>query len=154
MVNVWKNRVAVLSVLTIGAALLVASCLGKRRGIDERIVDHLEAARAAVRAEVAEPERELVLLQHLDALEVLLREQRESHAALTTRLQALNADPATTTARLQTELDSFIAERNARRARALDLHEAMRDATRPEEWEAIVEAEVQALSLGASAEGS
>lgn len=152
MGSAGRNRVLGRCVLTIGAALLVVACLGKRRGIDERIGDHLEAARAAVRAEVAEPERERVLLQHLDELEVLLREQRESQAALTARLQAWNADPATTTARLQTELDGFLAERHARRTRALDLHEAMRDATRPEEWEAIVEAEVKALSLGASME--
>lgn len=134
------------------AALIAGACFGGRHTVEERIADHMNDARAAVREHVADTERAAALLGDLDRLEGLLNEQRESQAALTARLQGLNADPATTTAQLQAELDAFLAERRERRGRVLDAHLQLRERALPGEWEHIVKPELEALGLGQSLE--
>lgn len=139
--------------LVAGLSLVPAACSGHRT-VEQRMGDHLQAARDAVHETVKEPARAERLIECLDRVGELLREQREAQVALTARLQDRNADPDTTTAELQAEFDAFLEERHARRAQLLDLHDTMRETTQPEEWAAIVDAEVEALGLGAGMGGS
>lgn len=134
---------AVLLTLTLAAAL--AGCARERRAPAELIGDSMRATRDAVEEVVADGQRRTRLLVLVDDLEGLLQAQSADLADLSARLRRINADPDATRSAFEAEVASYTERRRARRSRALDVHFAMMELTSAEEWDEIVERELDAM---------
>jgi len=123
----------------------LAGCARERRTPVEVIADAMQATRSAIRDEVDDRQRRAELLGLVDELDGLLQAQSTDLEQLSRRLRDINADPAATRSAFEAEIATCRERRLARRSRAVDVHFAMMQRTRPEEWERIVERELGAL---------
>jgi hypothetical protein len=133
-----------LSTLALVAGAL-SGCARDRRSTAEVVGDAMQATRAAVADAVDDRERRAELLALVDQLDGLLQAQGADLEELSRRLRRLNADPDATRSAFEASIATYQERRRARRARALDIHFAMIERTEVDEWERIVDRELDAL---------
>ena len=149
------NRTRIGKWAALGLALIPLSvgCARDHRTVDQKIDAHMQTVCDAIEKHVTDKARAEKLLALLTQLDRTLTEQNGSLSDFMTSLNEQNADPAVTSAQLQASIDAYLGERQVRRGKALDIHFQMIELTQPDEWKHIVDAELEAIRLGVSAEG-
>jgi chlorite dismutase len=138
-------RIAVVLTTLALVAGALAGCARDRRSAAEVVDDAMRATRDAVEDAVEDRARRAELLALVDELDGLLQAQADDLEELSRRLRRLNADPDATRSAFEASTASYQERRRARRARALDIHFAMIERTEVDEWERIVDRELEAL---------
>lgn len=140
--------------LCVALAPFMAGCSHDRRTTEQKIDEHMQAARAAIEEHVSDKPRAAKLIALTDEIDRLMDEQSSSLAVFVAKLNARNADPASTAVELKAMIDTYLGERHERRTKALGIHFQLIELTQPDEWKHIVDAELAALHLGTSLEES
>jgi len=144
-------RALLLTLLFALAAL--AGCARDQRAPSGVVLDAMQATRDAVRESVDDTDRRAQLLELVDELEGLFLAQTGDLEELSRTLRRINADPDATRSAFDAEISAYQERRRARRAEAVDLHFAMMDVTRPQEWSSIVRRELDAFEALGRIEG-
>ena len=145
------QRALLLTLLIVLGTL--AGCARDRRALATIVRDSMQATRAAVQDCVDDADRRGRLLVFVDELEGLFLAQTGDLEQLSRDLRRINADPDATRSAFDAQVSAYQERRRARRTHAVDLHFAMMDVTRPEEWSRIVRSELDAFEALGLSEG-
>ena len=143
---------ALLLTLLIALGALVG-CARDRPAPAEIVRDAMQATRDAVQDAVDDKQRRGQLLEFVDELEGLFLSQTGDLEELSRDLRRIHADPDATRSAFDAEISGYQERRRARRTRAVDLHFAMMDVTRPDEWSRIIRRELDAIEALGRIEG-
>ena len=133
------------------ALLMPYGCAGsgeKAEGMGDIISRQVRLMQAAAVNTISEPERREKMLVLIDQFEDTIQQHLRDFEAYAAKFQSLYHDYDTSNAILADELVAFVALRQTQRDRIMELHFKMVALTSAEEWEKIIDHELEAIETG------